>query len=358
MKFKHSSAERNRTQSIWVETRNGSYIGRGESCPREYVTNETIASAKKFFLTHLRSLSEIKELEDLNRWSQNHKATIDQNQASWCAIELSCLEWLANREGIPVEEILSLPRLKGAFQYSAVVGDSDANTFRKIIKNYRDKGFSDFKLKLSGNFDLDRDKIRSLHALNINGLRIRVDANNLWTNVDIAAKHLENLSVPFLGVEEPLGVNNIADLRKLSVITNTPIILDESLLRADQISSLARDPEHWVVNIRVSKMGGLLRSLETAKRACEAGIPIIVGAQVGETSLLTRAALVVARAAGKNLLAQEGAFGTLLLETDVTNPPLMFGQDGVLDLAAYNIADAPGWGIPFVKIHDLMKRPY
>jgi hypothetical protein len=77
------------------------------------------------------------------------------------------------------------------------------------------------------------------------------------------------------------------------------------------------------------------------------GIGVIVGAQVGETSLLTRAALTVAYAAGDTLVAQEGAFGTLLLERDVCDPPLMFGAGGVLNASAYPMLEKPGLGVTF-----------
>jgi L-Ala-D/L-Glu epimerase len=79
--------------------------------------------------------------------------------------------------------------------------------------------------------------------------------------------------------------------------------------------------------------------------ASRAGLGIIVGAQVGETSLLTRAALTVAMAAGKALVAQEGAFGTRLLAHDICNPPLMFGAGGVLDTADFPALRGAGFGI-------------
>ena len=73
---------------------------------------------------------------------------------------------------------------------------------------------------------------------------------------------------------------------------------------------------------------------------------MIVGAQVGETSLLTRAGLTVAHAAGDALVAQEGAFGTFLLERDVCDPPLMFGAGGVLDVSAHPMLAGSGLGLP------------
>jgi hypothetical protein len=67
------------------------------------------------------------------------------------------------------------------------------------------------------------------------------------------------------------------------------------------------------------------------RRARALGIGIVVGAHVGETSVLTRAALPIADLAATSLIAQEGAFGTQLLERDAVAPSLMFGARGVLD---------------------------
>lgn len=52
----------------------------------------------------------------------------------------------------------------------------------------------------------------------------------------------------------------------------------------------------------------------------------------------------MAAAAGDALVAQEGAFGTHLLERDVVDPPLMFGPGGILDPGAA-LGTAPGWGL-------------
>lgn len=134
----------------------------------------------------------------------------------------------------------------------------------------------------------------------------------------------------------------------MAAITGARIVLDESLLRREQLESLATDPDRWVLNLRVSKLGGLLRTLEVAAEAREKGIEIVVGCQVGETSLLTRAALTVAQAcAGRGLRAQEGAFGTHLLAWDVLNPPLMFGAGGVLNVEDRGFDVSAGFGLDF-----------
>ena len=96
---------------------------------------------------------------------------------------------------------------------------------------------------------------------------------------------------------------------------------------------------------RVSKMGGLLRSLATVDAARALGIGVIVGAHVGETSVLTRAALTVAAHAGHALVAQEGAFGTTLLRRDLVSPVLMFGRRAELEIATMLDPATPGLGL-------------
>jgi hypothetical protein len=56
----------------------------------------------------------------------------------------------------------------------------------------------------------------------------------------------------------------------------------------------------------------------------------------------------VASAARELLVAQEGAFGTHLLERDVCDPPLMFGAGGVLDAAACPSLARSGLGLSWL----------
>ena len=142
-------------------------------------------------------------------------------------------------------------------------------------------------------------------------------------------------------VEEPLGAGDLAGFERVSKQCGVRIVLDESLLRASQLDGLG-SPERWIVNVRVSKMGGIGRSLEVVGRAASLGMGVIVGAQVGETSILTRAGLTVMQAARPVLAASEGAFGTHLLREDLTAECLMFGDGGVLTAPDRG---APGLGL-------------
>lgn len=159
--------------------------------------------------------------------------------------------------------------------------------------------------------------------------------------------YLQQLEVQFVAVEEPLQVGDYEGCRSVSKKCGVPIILDESVIRAEQFPLFAEDPGRWIINIRVSKMGGIMRVLAVAARAKACGIPIVVGAQVGETSILTRAALAVADQYWGIVMAQEGAFGTHLLEYDLCDPPVMFGQGGCLNSLSFSTC--PGLGLAYVQ---------
>ena len=70
---------------------------------------------------------------------------------------------------------------------------------------------------------------------------------------------------------------------------------------------------------------------------------MMVGATVGETTLLTRAGQILARRLGPQLFALEGAAGRLLLRRDPFSPSLNFGYGGRLEIKPQALG--PGFGV-------------
>ncbi len=345
--FRHAAAERTETETAWIDAvaADGT-VGSGESCPRPYVTGETLATACEFVARHEAELRrQVTSIDTLRAWITAHQREIDAAPAAWCALELAVLDLLGKREGVPVETLLSMAPLAGTFRYTAVLGDASPGAFQAMAERYWRMGFRDFKVKLSDDTQRDREKLVAFKSWPEGSFRVRADANNLWPDADAAVAGLGSLGYPFFAIEEPIAREQYAALSRISEATACPIILDESCVRRGQLRLLDGPAPRWLINVRVSKMGGLIRTLELIEDARARGIGIIVGAQVGETSLLTRAALTAARAAGDALVAQEGAFGTFLLERDVCDPPLMFGAGGVIDAAAHPMLTAPGLGV-------------
>lgn len=343
--FSHASATRNKTQTAWVTARSEQSTGYGESCPRSYVTGEDMGSVKTFFEKHHDDVIEsIHDMASLRLWVDSHEADIDQHPAAWCAMELALLDCLGKEAGSSVEDVLGLPALNGEYVYTAVLGDSPLEAYAKQVHQYASLGFKDYKIKITNDVAINQEKIDLVKSC-VLGARIRLDANNLWTDTMMVIEHLSSLAESVFAIEEPLPAGDIDGMAAVARALNIKIILDESFTNKSHFQRLLDDPQYWVINLRVSKMGGLIRALACAQLAKQYGISCIVGAQVGETSLLTRAGLTLAQACKPNLIAQEGAFGTYLLENDICDKPLMFGKQGKLAASDISGLAKPGFGL-------------
>lgn len=329
--FKHASASRRHAQNIIVAAHaDGGETGYGEGCPRLYVTGETVGGCAAFVQKHADSFcAEVHSIDDLRAWVEAHREVIHANPAAFCAMELAALDLFGKASGRNIEQLLGVATGPPDVAYTAVLGDMPLLLYRWQLRGFRVRGFTDFKVKLSGSVRRDRAKLAPFVGRAPESETVRLDANNLWTSARQCADHLAALPAVAFAIEEPLAAGDIDGGSQVARDCGISVIGDESLCRTEQLAALA-EPSRWIVNVRVSKMGGVLRSLEFVTAAAKLGIDVIVGCQVGETSLLTRAALGVIAGARDGVAGAEGAFGTHLLRHDLTSRTLMFGPGGVL----------------------------
>ena len=337
--FRHASANRDEGESIWVQVRRNGNIGYGEGCPRIYVAGDDLESSFKWVEENFSNGNvDFNSIDELKRWVDSNYRIIDKYPSAWCAVEMALLDLFSREQGCTVEALLGLDGYRLSGRYTAVLGDDEKWKYTTLVDQYLIRGLSDFKIKLNGNIDLDREKLYIIEDLriqyNVKDIRIRFDANNLWKDrCNEAIAHLTALGGRVFALEEPVGSRNTVDISKISLATGLPIILDESLCTLDDLSLYRNIPGKFIVNIKISRVGGLIRALRLIEEIRKMGWPMIIGCHTGETSLLTRAALAAASAAGENLIAQEGAFGDYLMEREPVEPILKFGRDGLLNLS-------------------------
>jgi L-Ala-D/L-Glu epimerase len=121
--------------------------------------------------------------------------------------------------------------------------------------------------------------------------------------------------------------DDLTGMKQVRQHSGVPVMADESLVTLDQARRLIDLGACDYFNIRLSKNAGISGSLAIAKLAQEAGIKIQVGAQVGETGILSAAGRTFA-AHLPTLAFAEGSFGTWLLAEDVTFENIAFGYGG------------------------------
>jgi len=337
--IRHAAATRDEGESIWVQAKRHEHTGYGEGCPRVYVAGDDLDTSLTWIKENFSSGKvNFETLEDLKQWAEEKEKEIDNYPSAWCAIEMAMLDLLSRERGCTVEKLLGLDDGKLCSRYTAVLGDGKKWKYTTMAEQYLIRGISDFKIKLSGNLERDIEKLDILEKLSVEHhakpIRVRLDANNLWKDrCDEAIEYTIMLGAGrIFAMEEPVRAKNAEDISRFSTATGIPVILDESLCALDDLSLYRNVAGKFIANIKVSKVGGIIRALKMIEELKKMRWPVIIGCHVGETSLLTRAALVVSGATGDSLIAHEGAFGDYLVNREPVSPMLKFGHEGLLDL--------------------------
>lgn len=343
--FAHASATRRRAENLIVRVEDADgRVGLGEGCPRDYVTGETVASAVAALTRWREALGRLADVDALRRWLSLSEAEVAAAPSAACAVELALLDLFARQAGKPVEDLLGVPRLDRPLPVTAVYGSGPAPVFLLQNLRFRRAGMGDAKLKLTGDAGRDAWRARRLAASG----RTRVDANNLWPDSRAAIAGLAPVQGSVWAVEEPVAPRDWVGLAAVADATGLAVILDESLSGPSDLTALENGPR-YVLNLRLSRLGGLLRTLDTIAAARARRMEVILGAHVGETSILARAGLVAAGAAGPTLAGYEGAYGTRLLKHDAVSPSLTFGSDGQVVPGREWRSGLPGWGLTWIE---------
>jgi muconate cycloisomerase len=344
--FRHSASGRAATDSVVVRVCDeAGTVGFGEGAPRPYVTGESTADV----LDHLasvwphvaeRPLPAAGDLEALAAFVPDVGLPgALAAHAGRAALELAVLDCLLRRAGRSVAS--ALPPCRARIVYSGVISAGPVEQVVAHARRLRPVGLRQVKLKVG--FDDDPARVAAARAALGPEVSLRLDANGAWSR----ARAVEMLGAverfDIAAVEQPLPRGEVAELARLRAVTPVPIVVDESLVTpADAVALLATRAAD-VLNVRVSKCGGLARSLAIARLATEYGVGVQVGAQVGETAILSAAGRHLA-AALPALAFVEGSFGTLLLAEDVSRESVRFGHRGEAPLLA-----GPGLGVTVVE---------
>ena len=355
--FTHATSERDASDAVVVRVtgKDGSR-GYGEGLPRSYVTGEDVASMVEALHHELAPLmvgqrfapgvGVLHELQELSAmWATMQPRVGVVWNATYCALELALLDWTFRRAGVPLSAWLTPSRRE--VTYTGVIEATTATGAAELARRYAEAQIPSVKVKVGIGDDTSRlEAVRSAAG---ESMALRVDANGAWSSADAVAALLRLEKFNIEAVEQPVKATDLEGMRRVREETGIPVIADESLVTPSDAHRLIQERACDVFNIRVSKCGGLIAAKAMAEMAIEAGLAVQIGAQVGETSLLS--------AAGRHLAAHlssvrwvEGSFGTHLLTEDVTPDPVMFGHAGRGDLLT---GDGLGVGVDSAALERL-----
>jgi L-alanine-DL-glutamate epimerase-like enolase superfamily enzyme len=183
-------------------------------------------------------------------------------------IDIACWDILGQATGLPVCELLGGRYGEDFHLYRAISQESPEEMAARVAA-YRAEGYRRFQLKVGGDPDVDIDRILAVAGKLEQGDRLIADANTGWIQHEAVrvAKAVRDVDVyieqPCLTYEECLAVR-----RQIP----HPFVLDENI---DDLGMLVRakaDLAMDVVNLKISKLGGLTKTRQARDLCVSMGI--------------------------------------------------------------------------------------
>jgi L-alanine-DL-glutamate epimerase-like enolase superfamily enzyme len=341
LSFKHSLASRNFSENLIVRAvlSDGAheYTGYGESIPRDYVTGETIQAAldrleNEFTPRFLQR--QVADADSLIGILKQEFAGLNLTSvpagSTWCALELALLDAWGQAAG------QSLPAMFGGVQschpadgirYGGVIPFGGKKAVMALLVFYKLFGFKTVKLKVGKTDDADLELVSIARRILGPDAILRVDANCAWT-VEQTIRMAEKMkSFAVASIEQPVPADDVDGLIRISATIETPIMVDESLCTIEQAKNLAAQKACRAFNVRISKVGGFLAAQAIVDIARDHGLVVQMGAQVGESGILSAAGRAFA-AINETFDNCEGSNNLFLLKRDLTLENLNVGFGG------------------------------
>jgi len=335
--FTHAMAKRSDCDSLILELDDGTCRGYGEGLLREYV-NGPAASC-----TDLRSVAE--RIQEIIEQFQNHRdPTVNIHSLRntvlntvWSsgdlplvsAVEGAFLDLLCQREEKDIYELLGKQPRRQEVVYGGIIPILPDKALDMMVRGYLQHKIPCIRLKLSHDIEYNRRVLAIVRGAAGDDFDVRVDVNCAWDQ-DEAAAHLGLLMKNRISlVEEPLGPDRpgMKELAQKSEEYGVSYVADESAVTSGDIDAVIEDRSFSMINIRLAKNGGILRSLAIAEKADAAGLRYQLGCHVGETGISS----VTGRIAGSLMedpVYIDGSFDEYILADNITTRSFSFGIGG------------------------------
>ncbi len=256
---------------VAVETDAG-ITGWGECCPLGPAYLPAYAAGVRAGLAELAPQLVGESPLELGKLNRRMDAVMKGHPYVKSAVDVACWDILGQVAGQPVCVLLG-GRFGDDFHLYRAISQQSPEAMAANVAGYRAEGYTRFQLKVGGDPDVDIERIRAVRAVLAPGERLIADANTGWTQHEAirVCRAVRDLDVyieqPCLTYEECLAVRRSTD---------HPFVLDENV---DDLGVLVRgkhDLAMDVVNLKISKFGGLTKTRQARDLCVSLGIAMTI----------------------------------------------------------------------------------
>lgn len=208
-------------------------------------------------------------LEQLNR---RMDAALNGHPYAKSALDMACWDLLGKACGQPVCTLLG-GRWGDDFVLYRAISMRSPEEMAASVASYREQGYRRFQLKVGGDPDVDIERVHAVSGQLEPGDMLVADANTGWLQHEAArvVRAVQEVDVyieqPCLSYEECLSIRHRTD---------HPFVLDESIDGLPALLRAHRDDAMDVVNLKISKLGGLTKARQLRDLCVSLGLAMTI----------------------------------------------------------------------------------
>lgn len=332
--FSHSLRKRLSVRNVFVllKDSNGEVLGCGEGAPRTYVTGEnpeTTISNIQYLVKNKKFPWKLDSIEQVWDYIDSLPDSKEMNSAI-CAIEMALLDSLAKIREKHVMDFFSQDYLTSSIIYGGAIPLASVNKAKYICGLIKSMGINKLKLKMGKDYSQNMALLEVIAETFQKGYELKVDINGVWDK-KIGRQHiplLKDYGVKIL--EQPISPdsNDIHDFFNMTAKQNIVLMADESACSLKEMEKISKEKYYGMINVRLSKCGGLRRSLKIIDYLRSVGLSFQIGCQLGESGLLSAAGRILCLLSS-DAEYYDGSYDKYLLDENITKKNVSFEYGGI-----------------------------
>jgi L-alanine-DL-glutamate epimerase-like enolase superfamily enzyme len=187
-------------------------------------------------------------------------------------VDVACWDILGKKAGLPAYVLLGGAQQEDIKLYRAISQEAPEAMAKKVV-GYRAEGYTKFQLKVGGDADVDIERIRAARAVLKTGDVLVADANTGWTMHE-AARVVAAVKDIDVYIEQPC--RTYEECLTIRRRTSLPFILDENIDGIDVLLRGLAEGAMDVINLKISKVGGLTRAREMRDLCIARGLAMTI----------------------------------------------------------------------------------
>jgi len=256
---------------VRIETDEG-LTGHGEVCPLGPAYLPAYAAGARAGIAELAPHLLGEDPTQLERLNRRMDQALKGHPYAKSAIDMGCWDILGQAASLPVCTLLG-GRYEDDFVLYRAISQESPEAMAAKVSGYRAEGYRRFQLKVGADVETDIRRIEQVSRQLQPGDILVADANTGWLPHE-AARVVRAVRDVDVYIEQPcLSYEECLSIRRR---TDHPFVLDECIDGIPVLMRALADQAMDLVNIKISKFGGLTRARQARDLCVQCGIAMTI----------------------------------------------------------------------------------